>query len=1325
MRTSLAAAAALLCAAALLVAPAASAAEPPNAGATAPAEPSPDRVPTPDKTLASGWRRSPDRAVTTSSDETGLHVLVANANQAYRWRTVATLAEPGFETDQWIGQLCVTGSGRRAVVVYAPRQFVNHEESMRAGGFAAVVDLADGTVTKLAERVSLAYYNPGCGTSETAVLSRLEATGAGPASTWLGTVDAARATVRAVRAVGQVTSALPYRSGLAGVKGDALVSIGGNGAVSELARTSGSPHRLMADGTGALAFQVKHGNDIQLSRYAAGKVSTVATVPPGTVRLRPGAGGHVYAIGGKARERTAGRLPSGWRAVDAEPDSEPSTTGALVVTGSATGREAAAGTPGVSRGQDAESGEGAERVQISAELASGAKVDFSVKPTVTGAGRVLSPAGRQPAGERSGARLSAPDYSTVPYDPDRTCAVPRNDPEIQVYQPTPAQVEWAADLAVRGQLTFQRAGNWANNGLPAYSPQGLFPSLPLVGGGSVPAQVLLGILAQESNLWQASFHVVDGSAGNPLTSSGYYGIEASGQADPRDIDWSHADCGYGVGQVTTGMRAADTGTTAAGITWDATKQKAVALDYATNVSAALRILQDKWNQTRSAGLVANNGDPGYIENWWFAIWAYNTGFYPQSGGAPWGVGWANNVANQDYPADRQMFLTAPLDVPAHDGQPAVDDDIGYDNAKHPNHWSYPERVVGFAYTSVRRFDYGSQSWEPTYTPALNRGTFFSQPGRFTFCAPSVNECDPAAQHVPGDFPGTAAGACLRDDLMCKWHGPVTWVDCSISCGVERRVYTSVEPRPFADNMYATPVNADGTCSLHGLPSGSKIVDDINTEFALGPEGCTPTFNRTGSFDWTFGSMTGVQGQPIYPSKVDLHQIGGGFGGHFWFAHTMSGDGGNAPLKITGTWTVGPVNAWTRVFVHVPDHGAHTRQADYKVYLPGQATSNHHRAIPTRWEANKWLDIGVFDFRGNGNARIQLSNVTADGAFLEDIAWDAVAVQPLTAEPRHFVVALGDSISSGEGVGNYARVSDQYAGSSAKDGCKRSPGAWSRGVSIPGTPGLGSIGDLDDAFQPNVDFHHIACAGARTHNVMATRTMSGAPAPRAASMELPGPMDDRELAQLDQGFLDENTTLALLTVGANDTRWADIVKACAFHDCLDGYRLDGDTAPVTEATETRLRGSIKTDVRRVLQEVRERAPNAVIVLAGYPQLFRDGTTYDLNPFPGVAIGITADEVDWLNEMSGVATAELIYDDYGPGIYGVDVTDDFASHELGTVDSNENWLNGWIAGDLFRPDDDDSEPNDSNTGAGSFHPNAAGYRAYANAVGALLATVNYRW
>jgi hypothetical protein len=87
---------------------------------------------------------------------------------------------------------------------------------------------------------------------------------------------------------------------------------------------------------------------------------------------------------------------------------------------------------------------------------------------------------------------------------ERYCAVPRNDLRNQAMQPKPRQVEWAVDNAVRGLLTEPRPANWKNLGMPAYTPQGLFPPVPLSGGGYVPAQIMLAIAAQESNLWQAT-----------------------------------------------------------------------------------------------------------------------------------------------------------------------------------------------------------------------------------------------------------------------------------------------------------------------------------------------------------------------------------------------------------------------------------------------------------------------------------------------------------------------------------------------------------------------------------------------------------------------------------------------------------------------------------------------------------------------------------------------------------------------------------------------------------------------------------------------------
>lgn len=1268
----------------------------------------PDRLAEPDLVLGGGWRGSSDRAVTTSGDETGLHVLVADRSDAYRWRTAATLAEPMIESDQWIGQLCVTGSGRRAVVVYAPRTFANETVLMERGAFAAVVDLVTGAVTKLAVRVSLAYFNPGCGAGETAVLSRLERSPAtdAPAKTWINTVDAASATLgTAMRSDGQLTSMLPVDDRIVGVKGYSLVEVGDAGDVTVAAHASGQPFRLLADGRHGVAFQVARGDQVELARLVGGRVRTVATAPLGAVKLRPRAGGGVYAVGVRASEQVAsGSLPGTWQVADGLPDSTVSTGGRLLVERATTGREAAGRLPVVAPGQG-----GTHPVRIETTLLGsdqgGDELAFVTRPVVPPAGRQQSPAlGRPATPDRA---PTADGDSTVPWDPDRACAVPRNHPEIQVYQPSPSQVEWAANLAVRGQLDFTRPADWLDNGLPAYSPQGMFPLKSLSGGGYVPAQVYLGILAQESNLWQASFHVVDALAGNPLTSSGFYGIPWDNQ-DPKLIDWSEVDCGYGVGQVTTGMHTDDTGEVVNGVVMDYTKQKAVVLDYATNIAAGLRILQDKWNQTRNAGLVVNDGDPRYLENWWFAIWAYNSGFYPESDrsqhNGAWGVGWSNNPASPLYPADREMFLTEPL--------VGSDDEVGYDNAKHPNDWSYPERVIGFAYTSLRRYNYHSEGWGPTYVVADSPGDpADAQPERDSFCSVSVNQCDPDNEtYDPGEHPGYPRTHCMRDDLRCWWNQPITWEpDCPFTCGIENRRFTTVEPRPFASSVY------DSRCDTAGLPSGARIIDDIDSASPLGPQGCWRSWTTGGSFSLDFASTTRANGDRIHSSKVDFHQIGGGFGGHFWFTHTRK-EHQREHLRVTGRWTVDPVDAWARVFVHIPDHGAHTQQAFYEIHEPSGGEPKH-RAITQHYLEHTWVDIGVFDFRGSGSPTVELSNFTFDGVGVHDVAWDAIAVQPLPRKPEHFVVAMGDSYDSGVGTFNYYPGSYQYLDDDGPGGyknqCRRSPETWSRQTVIPDAPA--SIGDLADDFDTNLDYHLIACAGARTHHVMGTPiTFPGeglAPNPLGNLPE--GPEDGRELTEIDRGFLDENTTLVLLHVGGNDAGWTGVLNTCIREsaECHKEPSMDGVMDHIT--------GPVPDAIAVVMEQLARVAPNASIMLMGYPQLLDADSGCD-SP-----VGeLTAAERSFLNDLA-VLFAEhtvsepTVYDPMATGrSFGVDVTGSWPGRVCALyVDYSGQTINGV----RFR----DPELGWAGGADGSFHPNTDGYYVYAQRAQTALAAEGYRW
>jgi Ig-like domain from next to BRCA1 gene/Transglycosylase SLT domain len=86
------------------------------------------------------------------------------------------------------------------------------------------------------------------------------------------------------------------------------------------------------------------------------------------------------------------------------------------------------------------------------------------------------------------------------------------------------------------------------------------------------------------------------------------------------------DFGYGIMQITSGMPGAF-GNVRGSI--PPASQSSVASDYVFNIAYGAKMLVDKWNSTPRIG----NGDPSILENWYFALWAYN------------GWGWVNNPNN--------------------------------------------------------------------------------------------------------------------------------------------------------------------------------------------------------------------------------------------------------------------------------------------------------------------------------------------------------------------------------------------------------------------------------------------------------------------------------------------------------------------------------------------------------------------------------------------------------------------------------------------------------------------------------------------------------
>ncbi|WP_455772603.1 golvesin C-terminal-like domain-containing protein [Streptomyces lydicus] len=99
------------------------------------------------------------------------------------------------------------------------------------------------------------------------------------------------------------------------------------------------------------------------------------------------------------------------------------------------------------------------------------------------------------------------------------------------------------------------------------------------------------------------------------------------------------------------------------------------------------------------------------------------------------------------------------------------------------------------------------------------------------------------------------------------------------------------------------------------------------------------------------------------------------------------------MTVNDTWTDPEKLGWARVLVHLPDTGAQTRQAKYKVL--NTDSSSAERVVEQR--AGRWVSLGVFHFKGT--PKVELSNNTEDGTADEDIAWGPSPSSPSPANRK--------------------------------------------------------------------------------------------------------------------------------------------------------------------------------------------------------------------------------------------------------------------------------------------------------------------------------------
>lgn len=1179
-----------------------------------------------------------DTLVTGAATPDGFELLVPAGDS---WRVLANLRIGGLDSSLWGGVTCVTGDGRTIGAVFAPVEFANDPVLRAQGAFAATIDVATGTVHLLPWRVELGYHTPGCGVSgQVAFTSQLDPYGQGP--TLVHVVGGAGKSLFDVTVDHQVTSPAPTKDGLVASTGNGLERISRSGKIETLGAFPGTVFDVHGSADAGADFLVAHQENGTVDAFhqpASGPARQVGRGVLGAAGLYAGRGGHNQLVGSASAtpsQRDVAVRPSPTKPADVSLDGSVAVQ-SVESPSAATGPRGAAPTP---------------------------------PPTITS--RSLTTGATQTASPDNASARAVPQTAGVIVGGSSPCAIDRLDYHVQVSQPMPSQATWAAQSAVLGQLTTPRPANWHNNGLSTgYSPQTLFPMVPLANGTAhMPTQILYGIMAQESNYNQATSHALPGQAGGALVANYYGAVWSSNGQVIVGVDPAKADCGYGIAQITTGMRADDS-------SLNSIQKMAIATDYQANIASSASVLSRIWNQLAGAGpegVVANGGDPAKIENWYFTLWAYNSGIQPTAaygnttGCSPsptctdangnWGLGWTNNPMNAAYPPDRQPFLKA-----------------GNTDATTPWKWPYQEKVFGWIYYG----QWGSDGLKFPRVADQPQSLPLTLPSYSLFCSPA-NHCDP-------NYHNGSTSYCIPSDRRCWWHDTVSFAQGFVGTTDTTPPPGSTEPgntnpHPPSCSAASSPVVGEGP--TRGLPAGAQVVDDV-PDMAWNVVGCG-AMPSAGNFVLN----TNPNNNSNAWGAVDTHQIGGGYGGHFYFAHTTYSPSTNG--AVVGTWTPpSSATGWQDIYVHLPDSGADTTQADYQVKLSASDNTGHHRVVNQRWNQNSWIDLGSFNL-GSG-ASVSLSNATykdSTGTNLVDVAWDAVAFVP-SSKPAVSYVALGDSYGVGEGIEPYMANSDVGKDGGNVDACHRSTQGWP--VSV--------YNSLRAARPGNDEFHFIGCSGAKLDGVLVPTT--GLPDTHG------------EQPQLTQGWLDENTTEVSVSISGNDARFADVLKGCimTLTNCTDpNYKLtvngQVDPQPLVQYEPTVIDQQLPR-LKTMLQAIRAAAPNAKIVLTLYPHVVAPTNTSS-------ACALNANNPPWFATMADQLDQRILDAVATSGVSRVATADErppFTDHEACTT-SGPEWINAIIAYSS-------SGSGTVTPGAGSFHPKLAGEPSYSAGATAAFASL----
>ncbi|MFJ1808591.1 MULTISPECIES: SGNH/GDSL hydrolase family protein [unclassified Streptomyces] len=238
--------------------------------------------------------------------------------------------------------------------------------------------------------------------------------------------------------------------------------------------------------------------------------------------------------------------------------------------------------------------------------------------------------------------------------------------------------------------------------------------------------------------------------------------------------------------------------------------------------------------------------------------------------------------------------------------------------------------------------------------------------------------------------------------------------------------------------------------------------------------------------------------------------------------------------------------------------------------------------------------------------------------------------------KHYV-ALGDSYAAGTGLSPQTDAE-----------CKRSSGSYPSWIA--------------ETYKPAV-FKDVTCSGATTRSLW---NKQGSSAPQVNA-------------------LTKDTDLVTVTLGGNDLGFSDVLTTCVLAGlstregtpCRDellrsGKNLDADFA------------KLSTRVPDMLTDIKQRSPQARVVVVGYPNLFpTDGSAC------GSSVPLAKGDVTWLNQATNRLNLLLEMAAYTKQAEFVDTSSVFRGKDM-CRPSSKQWINPLLP----------QTP-------GSAHPNAIGH------------------